>query len=114
LLYIPAIAYAGQPFGIGAKDVVRVTWRQLVGALVGVAVGFSLRYTLLIHAPGILRTAVLAVAYLGVYFSLVVGLFRVRMPLGVVLGLLRDILPVGFAGYFKTPPFISRHMAEDV
>ena len=37
LLFVPALAYAGRPLGIGAADVLRVVWRPLVGSL---AAGF--------------------------------------------------------------------------
>ena len=114
LLFIPAIAYAGRPMSIGAADVVRVVWRQLAGALITVGIGLILRYTLLVHTSGIARTAVLGLAYLVVYLVIVVGLFRVRMPVGVVLQLVRDILPARYARLVRTPDFIDRHSYEHI
>lgn len=114
LLFIPAIAYAGQPFGIGAKDVVKVVWRQMTGALGAAGIGFLLRYAALSNLPGVARTAILTVTYVGVYLLMVVGLFRVRMPVGVVLQLVRDILPKRFAKHVRTPHFIARHSYEHI
>src|SRR5437016_11089925 len=82
ILFIPGIAYAGQPFGIGAGDAVKVVWRPLAGSLVAAAAGFMLRYTLLADASGMVRTAALTLAYVAVYVVTVVGVFRVRMPIG--------------------------------
>jgi PST family polysaccharide transporter len=114
LLFVPAIAYAGRPMDIGAKDVVKVVWRQLAGALIAAATGFVLRYTLLAHTSGILRTAGLTLVYLTVYLVIVVGLFRVRTPVGVVLKLIRDVLPARLARFVRTPAFIDRHSYEQL
>ncbi len=114
ILFIPAIAYAGRPMGIGARDVIRVVWRQLAGTLIAAAIGFVLRYTLLANASAIARTAGLTVAYIALYLVAVVGLLRVRMPVGVVLKLVRDALPGRFARFVKTPGFIDRHSFEHI
>ena len=106
IIFVPAIAYAGKPLGIGAKDVVKVVWSQTTGALIAAACGFVLRYTLLTHFPGIARIAVLIVAYLAVYFITVVGWFRRRMPVRVVLELARGYLPVRFAKLVPIPSFL--------
>jgi len=93
VLFVPSIAYAGRPLGIGAGDVVKVVGRPLAGALSSAALGFLLRYTLLAHAPRLERMALVALAYLVLYIVVVAGLFRVRAPLDVALSLLRDVLP---------------------
>ena len=103
ILFIPGIAYAGQPLGIGAGDAVKVVWRPLAGSLVAAAAGFMLRYTLLADASGMVRTAALTLAYVAVYVVTVVGVFRVRMPIGVILLLVRDFLPARFARLVGTP-----------
>ena len=46
LLFVPAVAYSGQPFGIGTRDVIAVVWRALLGALLAAAMGFAMRYTI--------------------------------------------------------------------
>ena len=98
VLFVPSIAYAGRPLGIGAGDVVKVVGRPLAGALSSAALGFLLRYTLLAHAPRLERMALVALAYLVLYIVVVAGLFRVRAPLDVALSLLRHVLPARFAG----------------
>ncbi len=97
ILFVPAIAYSGQPFGIGARDVIAVVWRPLAASMLALAIGFVLRYTLLADQSAILRTAVLGLAYASVYLVIASGLLGVRMPLGVVLGLVRDVLPARFS-----------------
>src|SRR5262249_49367744 len=39
-LFVPALAYAGQPVGIGAKDVLQAVGPQTAAALITVAFGF--------------------------------------------------------------------------
>jgi PST family polysaccharide transporter len=109
LLFIPTIVYAGRPLGIGASAVISVVWRPLVGSLLAVVVGFILRFTLLVDAPGMVTMAALTTAYATVYLVTVVGLLRVRMPIGVVLALLRDVLPSRFAHLVRTPRFMEGH-----
>lgn len=107
ILFIPAIAYAGRPLGIGAADVTRVVWRQLAGSLAAAAIGFGLRYTLLADSSGLVRITGLASAFVIVYLVTVVGLLRVRMPVAVFLLLVRDFLPARFAGLVRIPSFID-------
>ncbi len=99
VLFVPAITYAGQPFGIGAADVIKVVGRQLAGALSSAGIGFLLRYTLLADTPRIARMASLTLACLVLYFVVVVGLFKVRTPINLALSLLRDALPARFARF---------------
>jgi PST family polysaccharide transporter len=108
ILFIPAVAYAGSPLGIRATDVIAVIWRPLTGSLLAVAIGFTLRYTLLVDASGLVRTVALVLAYTAVYLVTVVGLLRVRMPIAVLLGLVRDFLPSRFARFVRTPSFFER------
>jgi polysaccharide transporter, PST family len=97
VLFVPGIAYAGRPLGIGAADVIRATGPQLLGAVTAAAFGFLLRYTVLADTPGLERAAVLALAYTISYLAVVVGFFRVRMPLTVAMALGRDVMPARFA-----------------
>ena len=106
--FAPAVAYAGRPLGIGATHVFRVVGRQMVGALSSAAVGFLLRHTLLADIPRTTRVASLTLAYIGMYFVLVVGLFNVRTPLRFTASLLLDFLPSRFGptaklGYLRGP-----------
>jgi PST family polysaccharide transporter len=96
LLFIPSISYAGRPLGIGAWDVWDAVGRQLGGAMIAVAVGFSLRYAILADARWTVRIVLVAGAYCAVYGILVVGLLRVRTPVVAALSLAGDRLPSRF------------------
>jgi polysaccharide transporter, PST family len=102
-IFIPAIAYAGHPLGIKARDVIRVSWRPLVGSLVAAAVGFGLRDTVLAQQSAFLRTVALATAYTTVYLAIVVGLFKLRTPVAVLMVLARDVLPAPVARLVPVP-----------
>src|SRR5207302_7621710 len=91
-LFVPAIAYAGRPFAIGAADVFKVTGPQFLGALTSAGVGFALHFTVLANTPRLERVADLVLAYVLSYVVLVVGFFRVRMPLSVSWALGRDLI----------------------
>ncbi len=98
-LFIPAIAYAGQPLGIGAKDVLRTVGPQMVGALCTALFGFELLFNFCEDVPRLLRVPLLSVACLAMYFIIVAWLFKVRKPLDVVRKLARDFLPARFGGH---------------
>jgi polysaccharide transporter, PST family len=93
VLFVPAIAYAGQPLGIGAKDVVRTIGPQMAAALAAAALGFLLRYRLLADVSMWTRIALLLPACLAAYAMVAVGLFRVTKPLGVAHSLFIGFLP---------------------
>jgi polysaccharide transporter, PST family len=83
ILFLPAIAYSGAPFGIGVGKVLQAVGPQMVGALAATVLGFLLRYTVFTETPMVLRTIFLVASYSVVYLLIVVGLFRVRTPLQV-------------------------------
>ena len=83
LLFLPAIAYSGAPFGIGVGKVLQAVGPQMIGALVATALGFLLRNTVFAETSMVLRTIYLVASYSVVYLLIVVGLFRVRTPLQV-------------------------------
>jgi PST family polysaccharide transporter len=83
ILFLPAIAYSGAPFGIGVKKVLQVIGPQMIGALAATALGFLLRNTVFAETPMVLRTIYLVASYSVVYLLIVVGLFGVRTPLQV-------------------------------
>lgn len=56
-----------------------------------------LRGTLFAGGSGIMMSAGLATAYVAVYLVIVVGVLQLRMPLGVLLLLVRDALPARLA-----------------
>jgi PST family polysaccharide transporter len=90
ILFLPAIAYSGAPFGIGVGKVLRVVGPQMVGALAASALGFLLRDTAFAKTPMVLRTIYLVASYSVVYLLIVLGLFRVRTPLQVSLSVLQS------------------------
>jgi len=92
-LFIPALAYAGQPFGIGARDVIRVVGPQLIGALSCAGLGFALRFWAFSHLSALARTVMLVLACGGFYLLIVVGLFRITKPLDIVRSLIKDFVP---------------------
>ena len=93
VLFIPAIAYAGQPLGIGAKDVIRVVGPQLIGALVCALFGFELLYAVLGDLHPLARLPILITASLALYLVIVVGLFKITKPLEIVRSLVKDMIP---------------------
>jgi len=90
ILFLPAIAYSGAPFGIGVKKVLQVIGPQMIGALAATALGFLLRNTVFAETPMVLRTIYLVASYSVVYLLIVVGLFGVRTPLQVGRSVLRS------------------------
>jgi polysaccharide transporter, PST family len=97
VLFVPAIAYAGQPLGIGAKDVIRVVGPQLVGALVTAMFGFEVLLVFCEEVPRLARVPLLSVVCLVMYLIIVVWIFKVRKPLDVVLKLFREFAPARFS-----------------
>ena len=93
LLFIPAIAYAGKPLGIGAKDVIRAVGPQLIGSLVSAACGTALRFGFLMDSSMFVRIPILITFCSAIYLLVVVGMFRVREPLEIGLNALRDLMP---------------------
>jgi PST family polysaccharide transporter len=107
ITFIPAIAYSGRPLGISVTDVITVVWRPLAASLLAAAIGFTLRFTLLADISAILRIIVLTLAYMIAYVTIVVGFLGERMPLQVLLALVRDALPARFARYMSTWRFLE-------
>ena len=87
ILVVPALAYAGRPVGIRARDVVAVVGPYMLGGLVAAGAGFAVRSLWLDGAPPLPRMAIVVPAYLAVYLVVVLGLFRVTAPLEVARSL---------------------------
>jgi len=98
VLFVPALAYAGQPLGIGARDVLRAVGPQLVGALASVAMGYLLEHLFMEGLPGVVRAVFLTITCLIVYLVVVVGIFQVRKPLQVARTMILDVVPARLAG----------------
>jgi len=96
VLFLPAVAYSGRPFGIDVSCVIRVVGPQLAGALCAAVIGFLLRDTYLSDASVLARIVILAFICLVSYLIVTVGLFRLVKPLEVAGSLLSDSLPARF------------------
>jgi PST family polysaccharide transporter len=92
-LFMPALAYAGKPFGIGAKDVLRTVGPQMAAALITVAIGFTVQYTLLADLPRLTRFVASGLICVTAFLAVIVGVFKVTAPLQLVLSMLRDLSP---------------------
>jgi PST family polysaccharide transporter len=92
-LFVPALVYAGQPFGIGAKDVLRAVGPQTVGALVTVAIGLTFQWFLLQDHSELARFVLSIPICIAVYLAVVVGAFRVTRPTHLARSLLCDFSP---------------------
>ena len=97
VLFVPAIAYAGQPFDIDAMDVIAIIWRPMVASLAAAGACFFLRWVVLADVPAFSRAVLLGAAYALAYLALVVGVLRMRAPLRTMQSLVRGYLPPRFA-----------------
>lgn len=94
LLFIPTLVYAGQPFGIGIRDVLQTVGPQTVGALFAVAFGFTLQQMFLADFCQIARILISTTICLAAYFAFVVGIFKITGPLRLAHSLLREVSPM--------------------
>ena len=97
-LCVPALVYAGQPFGIGVKDVLSAVGPQMVAGLGAVAIGLVVQQMFLSDFSQLTRFFVSATICLATYLAIVVGIFRVTRPLELAFSLLRDFVPVRLRG----------------
>jgi PST family polysaccharide transporter len=107
IVFVPAVAYAGSPLDIRARDVISAVWRPMAGALASTALGLGLRHTVLASLTMLPRTAFLTVAYLASYLAIVVGLLRDRAPLRATFSLCGDFLPARFAHLVRNSTFLG-------
>jgi PST family polysaccharide transporter len=89
-LFVPALAYAGRPVGIGVKDVLRATAPQTIAALVAVVAGLLIQDAFLQELPRLLRIVVASSICVTSYLAVVTGVFRVTAPLHLALSVLSD------------------------
>ena len=89
IMFIPGITYSGAPLGIRATDAIKVVWRPLTSTLLAAAIGYTLQFTLFADLSPILRIIMLALAYAAAYLTIVVGLLGERMPIKVILALVK-------------------------
>lgn len=92
-LCVPAVVYAGRPVGIGAKDVLRAVGPQIAAGLVTVALGLTVQEAFLGDLSSLKRMCVSGTFCFAVYFTIVVGVFKVTAPLRLAFSVLRDYSP---------------------
>jgi polysaccharide transporter, PST family len=91
LLFVPAVAYAGAPLGIHARDVLAAAGPQVAAGFLTVAVGLTVQSIWLdgwTIWPRVLTAGLLSVT---VYLTLVFAVFRVMAPLRLLAALARDL-----------------------
>lgn len=92
VLFVPALAYAGRPLGIGAKDVLAAAGRQTAAAFLTAVIGHVIEETILVDYSPLARFLISVPICTTTYLALAVGLFRVRGPVKLAASLLRDIV----------------------
>jgi PST family polysaccharide transporter len=93
LLFVPALAYAGQPVGVGVRDVLRTVGPQTLTALVTVAIGLMAQRAFLADFSQLARFVLSVPVCVAVYLVLIVCVFRVTAPIYLAFSLLRDFSP---------------------
>jgi polysaccharide transporter, PST family len=97
LLFVPALAYAGRPLGIGAVDVVRIVWRPLVASLASAATVIVLRSMTQGNVHASLRLALCVTTYVLSYLLIVIGILGLRAPIRTARLLIEHSFPLRFA-----------------
>jgi len=97
-LFVPALVYAGRPFGIGVKDVLSAAGPQTAAGLCAVALGFVVQQIFLADFSHLTRLLISVAICLATYLTVVVGVFRVTGPLQLALSVLRDFSPMRSRG----------------
>lgn len=107
-LFLPALVYAGRPFGIDSRDVLTTVGPQMVAGLATVAIGVAVQRLFLWDYSPIARIALSIPVCTVVYFAVAVGLFRVTAPIRLGLSLIHDFTPVRLRGRWwsaiRSPP----------
>jgi hypothetical protein len=93
-LFVPALVYAGQPIGIGVRDVLSATGPQMISALVAVAFGLAMQQLFLLDLSGLGRLVVSVPICLVMYLVVVLGVFRMTGPLKLASSMLQDFGPL--------------------
>lgn len=91
VLCLPAMAYAGRPLGIGARDVLKEVGPQMVGAVASAAAGFAVVRSVLSGFSSPVRVIGGCLVCAVVYLLVTVLFLGVRRPLSVGASLLKDL-----------------------
>jgi PST family polysaccharide transporter len=97
LLFVPALAYAGRPLGIGAAEVICVVWRPLTASVISSGLLFVLRSMIHGTRASVPSTALLVVVYGALYLSIAIGILRLQAPIRTAMSLLRQSVPARLA-----------------
>jgi PST family polysaccharide transporter len=89
LLFVPGIAYAGRPLGIGAADAWATVGPQVITALGTAGIAFLVGHTVLLHTAPLPRLVILGVSCCAVYLATMTLGFRMTKPLVVAASLVR-------------------------
>ena len=81
-LFVPALIYAGNPLGIGAKDVLGAVGPQTAAALIAVAIGVTVQSAFLSDLSRLEGFVVSGLICLTAYLAVIVGVFKVTAPSG--------------------------------
>ena len=84
VMFIPAIAYAGKPLGIGATDLIKAIAAPFAGTMLMCAAGFLLDYTVLAKSSSLVRVATIVSGCGALYLFVVVVVLKTREPLELV------------------------------
>lgn len=95
-LFIPGLVYAGRPFGIGIRDILRAIGPQTAAALIAVTLGFAVQEMFLGELSRLMRVFVSVSICLGTYFTIVIVVFKVTEPLQLALSVLHDFSPMRY------------------
>jgi PST family polysaccharide transporter len=93
-LFVPALVYAGQPIGIGVRDVLSATGPQMISALIAVAFGLAMQQHFLLDFSGLARLVVSIPICVATYLVIVLGVFRMTGPLKLASSMLQDFGPL--------------------
>jgi PST family polysaccharide transporter len=91
--FVPALLYAGQPLGIGIRDVLLAVGPQIVAPLMTVAIGTAVQSGFLHDFSLLARPIASGLVCVLLYLALALGIFRVTAPSRLALSLLRDFSP---------------------
>jgi PST family polysaccharide transporter len=97
-LFLPALVYAGRPFGIDSRHVISTVGPQMVAGLATVAIGIAVQWLFLWDYTHVTRIALSIPVCMAVYFAVAVGMFRVTDPIRLGISLIHDFAPARLRG----------------
>jgi PST family polysaccharide transporter len=90
-LAVPSLVYAGQPYGIGPRQVLTVVGPPVVAALAAAWLGYAFQQSYLTDLSRLARIVISAPACVSIYLLILVGVFRVTQPIKYATSLLTDL-----------------------